>query len=549
MNDYLLNIDECNRYISLFDSGKMKASELKNAVRYKYFRLCCFYYIKDATGKKVRFKPNSAQYKYLITSHQNDVILKARQLGFTTLKMIADLDTCLFTKNFSAGCIAHNFDSAKDIFENKIKFAYRNMSPKIIHILESIDWGAGKPKYKFPTPKNDRGESYKFSNGSSIAVSTGYRGGTLQSLHVSEFGKICKKFPDKAKEIVTGAFPAVSGEGGTITIESTAEGKAGYFYTYCMDSKKLKDTGFEPVAEQFKFHFFPWWMDPKYTTTSVIDYSILGSYFDSLLNKFGVELTEGQKSWYYLKWQIQGDKMTQEFPSTPEEAFAQAIEGAYYSAQFAKIYKDKRYISDLFDNDAEVNTTWDIGIGDATSIWFYQVVNNEIHIIYYFENSGEPVGYYIKELEALAKKNNWQYGKHWAPHDIDHRDWSSSGVTRREQAKKGVEYGGKVYKLKFDVVPKLGIDDGIEHARTLLDRCVFFTGLSGDTSKDNGGKKTGVEHGVNCLESYRKEWNDKLGCWRDTPLHDWSSHGSDAFRYLAVAENKRVQGIKFKRVG
>lgn len=527
-------------FIYKFNNRELTLEEFKKAARYKFFRLCCFYFIKDATGKKVRFSPNIAQIEYYKDSHQNDVILKARQLGFTTWKMIYDLDTCLFKKDFSAGCIAHNFDSAKDIFENKIKYAYRAIKPSVVAMLAKIG-------YRFPTPKNDRGESYKFSNGSSIAVSTGYRGGTLQSLHVSEFGKICKKFPEKAQEIVTGAFPAVSGEGGTITIESTAEGKQGYFYTYCIDAKKMKELGKEPVAEQFKFHFFPWWKDPKYKTSSQVDYSAINSYFDELKNKHKIELTNEQKAWYFLKWQVQGDKMTQEFPSTPEEAFAQAIEGAYYAQQFAKIYKNGRYIDDYYGNDASVNTVWDIGVGDSTSIWFYQAINDEIHIIDYLENSGEPLGYYIKTLQNKAKKNDWTYGKHWGPHDIDHRDWSSSGVTRREQAKKGVEYGGEVYKLTFDVVPKLGVDDGIEHARRLLDRCVFFTGLGGSSSKDNGGVKNGVEYGVTCLESYRKEWNDKLGCFRDSPLHDWSSHGSDAFRYLAVVESKRVQGISFNR--
>lgn len=522
-------------YIYKFNTRDLTFDEFKTAVRYKFFRLCCFYFIKDATGKKVRLSPNIAQIEYYKSAHQNDVILKARQLGFTTWKMIYDLDTCLFKRNFNAGCIAHNFDSAKDIYRNKIRYAYENVKPSVRAML-------AKMGYQFPVPKNDRDNSYVFSNDSEISVSTGFRGGTLQSLHISEFGKICKKFPDKAQEIVTGAFPAVSGAGGTITIESTAEGKQGYFYDYCMESKKLKDMDKEPFPEQFKFHFFPWWKDPKYVTDSEIPYDNIKPYFDELESKHGIILTEQQKCWYMSKWAIYGDKMGQEFPSTPEEAFAQAVEGAYYAQQFAKIYKEKRYIEDLYDNDTNVHTVWDIGIGDSTSIWFYQLVANEVHVIFYLENSGEPLGYYIKMLETLAKKHKWKYGKHWAPHDIDHRDWSSSGVTRREQAKKGVEYGGKTYRLRFDVVPKLGIDDGIEHARSTLGRTVFFTGLRGSVAKENGGLKFGVEHGVNCLENYRKEWNDKLGCWKDNPLHDWSSHGADAWRYLSVVEFKRKSG-------
>ena len=521
-------------YIYKFNNSDLTFDEFKVAVRYKFFRLCCFYFIKDATGQKVRFSPNIAQIEYFKSAHQNDVILKARQLGFTTWKMIFDLDTCLFRKNYEAGCIAHNLTSAQDIFENKIKFAYRNIKPSVIKMLAMMG-------YQFPQPRNDRGNAYKFDNDSGISVGTGFRGGTLQSLHISEFGKICKKYPEKAKEIVLGAFPAVSGAGGTITIESTAEGKQGYYYDYCMSAKKLADNGIEPYPEQFKFHFFPWWKDPKYMTESPIDYQAIQGYFDELHAKHGITLTEQQKYWYMAKWAVYGDNMGQEYPSTPEEAFAQAIEGAYYAQQITKVYREKRYIEDYYNNDAPVHTAWDIGVGDATSIWFYQLINNEVHVIYYMENSGEPLGYYIRTLEELAKKHKWRYGKHWAPHDIDHRDFSSSGVTRREQARQGVDYGGKKYRLVFDVVPKLTIEDGIEHARNIIDRCVFFTGLKGSVSKDNGGLKSGIEHGVNCLESYRKAWDDKLGCWRDRPLHDWSSHGADAFRYLAVVEYKRKQ--------
>jgi hypothetical protein len=530
-------VERALHYIYKFQARDLTLDEFKRAVKLKFFRLCTFYYIKDATGKKVRFSPNIAQLEFYKSSHQNNIILKARQLGFTTWKMIADLDDCLFKSDYAAGCIAHNDKSAKDIYRNKVKYAYRSIKPSIIKMLEAIG-------YKLPKPLNDRDNAYIFSNGSEISVSTGFRGGTLQSLHISEFGKICKKFPEKAIEIVTGAFPAVSGEGGSITIESTAEGRQGYFYEYCDKAKKKLDRGAELMPEDFKFHFFAWWQDPKYKTVSVFDYSELGQYFDELEHKYGIKLTEEQKNWYFSKHEVQGDKMKQEFPSTPEEAFAQAIEGAYYAKQFADIYKDGRYIDKLYGNDARVNTAWDIGMGDSTAIWFYQRVGNEIHVIYYLENSGEPLGYYIKELERLANKHKWVYGEHFAPHDINNRDWSSNGKTRKEMAREGTEYGGVKYRLIFEETPKLGIDDGIEIVRNTLPRCVFFTGLGGLKNEDKGGMSSGVEFGVNALESYRKEWNDKLGCWRDRPLHDWSSHGSDAFRYLAVAENKRVQGFK-----
>ena len=534
------DVVQSKKYLELFDNRTMTLEQFKKAVRLKNFRLGAFYHIMDAEGQKVKFRRNQAQTERYVSNHQRDIILKARQLGFTTDKMISDLDDCLFVKNHRAGCIAHNDSAAKDIYRNKIRYAYRNIKPSVIQMLRLIG-------FELPVPVNDKDNSYVFSNGSSIGVSTGFRGGTLQSLHISEFGKICRKFPDKAEEIVTGAFPACSGKGATITIESTAEGKSGYFFKYCQEAQKIAQTNGNLTSKTFKFHFFPWWKDQKYTMDEDCQFEHLSPYFDELQHKYEISLTDDQKRWYASEYAIQGDKMKQEFPSTPEEAFAQAIEGAYYADQFNTIYKEGRYLDKNFDNDAKVHTAWDIGVGDSTSIWFYQLIGNEIHIINYLENSGEPLGYYIKEIESLAKKYGWSYGKHHAPHDINHRDWSSSGKTRKEQAREGVEYGGKIYRLRFEEVPKLGVDDGIEHARTVLGRCVFFTGLGGKVSDEKGSIKSGVEYGVTCLESYRKEWNDKLGCWRDRPLHDWSSHGSDAFRYLAVAENKRVVGFRLNR--
>ena len=93
------------QYVEKYKNGTLTQHDFKKAVALKYFRLCIFYFIKDKDGRKVRFTPNAAQQAYYISRHQNDVILKARQLGFTTLKMIMDLDDCLFKKNYSAGCI------------------------------------------------------------------------------------------------------------------------------------------------------------------------------------------------------------------------------------------------------------------------------------------------------------------------------------------------------------------------------------------------------------------------------------------------------------
>lgn len=502
----------------LLNLSSLTLSDMAEALTYKWFRLNTLYHIKDKQGKKILFQPNQEQEMFYIGYHGRDIILKARQLGFTTFKMISDLDDCLFNENHSAGCICHNLDDAKDIFRNKIKFAYQNITDGQREILASVG-------YQLPVPTNDKDNSYVFSNGSSIKVSVSYRGGTLQSLHVSEFGKICKKFPHKATEIVTGAFEAV-GINGDITLESTAEGREGYFFDYCQASRNLKDH----TKLDFKFHFFPWWMRPEYSMTGSIARPLEG-YFADLAGKHAISLNDEQKAWYSAKWRQLGDDIKREYPSTPDEAFEQSIEGAYYAKQFSKIYADGR-ICDSLKNDAPINTAWDLGVGDSCAIWFYQRIGNEIHLVDFYENSGEGLQHYMKVLHD----KKYIYGEHFGPHDIENREFGSGAKSRKDIAAAGMEIDGKVFRLNFRTVPRKLIDDGIEDARQLLDICVF--------DKDR------CEHGIKCLESYRKEWNDKLGCWRDRPLHDWSSHAADAFRYLAsqeIGKRKQVGGIQWSR--
>jgi hypothetical protein len=158
------------------------------------WRLSNLYTIIDKAGRQVPFRPNDAQLAFLEELHSANIILKARQLGFTTLCCLIYLDACLFTPNTRAGVIAHKLDDAKVIFRDKIKYAY-----------DQLDEGL---KAACPAVQ-DSADTLTFGNNSSIRVSTSMRSGTLQYLHVSEFGKICAQYPDKAREIVTGALNTV----------------------------------------------------------------------------------------------------------------------------------------------------------------------------------------------------------------------------------------------------------------------------------------------------------------------------------------------------
>jgi hypothetical protein len=283
---------------------KNEELELIEKLKNKHWRMNNLYWIKDKKGRKVKFVYNQVQDEYQKNKHNRNIILKARQQGFTTYECINALDNCLFNSYYDAGIIAHTVDDAEKIFTNKVKFAYDSL-PLLIK--------------KYKTPTNDRAGELRFPNGSSINVSSGYRGGTLMKLHVSEFGKICVKYPEKAREIVTGAFNAVPLDG-DLTIESTAEGMSGAFYELCEKAQNNSDT-LTPL--DFKFHFFAWFESKEYRlnpegVTIPVEFK---AYFASLKENHDIELDNWQKAWYVKKSIEQDDDMKQEYPSYPEEAF------------------------------------------------------------------------------------------------------------------------------------------------------------------------------------------------------------------------------------
>ncbi|MCE3025737.1 terminase [Salinicola sp. DM10] len=506
MSDRTREVKRADRFLRLYREGRLtERADLIYALSLKWFRLNALYRIKDKNGKVRRFRPNLAQRERFVNAHYWDLILKARQLGFTTFEMIDALDDCLFTANYSAGCIAHKLDDAKDIFHNKIRFAFENIDDQWLAIFKLIG-------LKLPRPVNDKGESMRFDNGSSIKVSTSYRGGTLQRLHVSEFGKICRKYPDKAKEIVTGAFEAV-GVGNKITIESTAEGREGYFFDYAQGAQQLQQMGRAPTELDFQFHFFPWWQDPAYRINpdGVVVPQWIREYFEQLDLKYGIKTDAGQQAWYAKKAETLQDDMKREYPSRPEEAFEQSAEGAYYLQQMLFLRKNGRITTKVQHNPAlPVFTAWDLGMNDSMAIWFAQVVGREIHLIDYLEDSGEGIEYYAD----LLNKKPYRYGGHFGPHDLAVKE-IGTGKSRVDVA--------KGYGIQFTVIPRITtMAEGRQAVRAFLPQCWI--------AEDQ------CSQGVDCLDNYRREWDDKLGVYKDRPRHDWASHGAKAFETLARSD-------------
>ena len=200
---------------------------------------------------------------------------------------------------------------------------------------------------------------------------------------------------------------------------------------------------------------------------------------------------------------------------TPEQydqelecSFTAAIIGAYFGKEMAEAEREGRICSVPHDPAVSVQTWWDLGIDDSTAIWFVQYVGREIHVIDYIESNGEALPYYAKELD----KRPYRYDAHILPHDAAARELGT-GKTRVETLQ-GLGIRNPV------IVPAQDVADGINAARMLIPRCWF------DEKK--------CKRGIEALRQYRREYDDKLKSFKSRPLHDWSSHGADAFRTGAM---------------
>jgi phage terminase large subunit len=248
----------------------------------------------------------------------------------------------------------------------------------------------------------------------------------------------------------------------------------------------------------------------------------------------------GDPDWYYSEYKVSqtglldieylrqaqqimtSDEYAQEF----ECSWEAAVKGSIYAKEMEAARASGRITSVPYDPALPVETTWDLGVGDAMAIWFSQSTRGgEVRLIDYLEASGEGFPFYIK---ALAEKG-YLYSKHWAPHDINVREMGTGRSRLEVAAGQGI---------KFDVTPRMQdsvsgeVEEGIHAARMLFPRCWF----------DAVRCKAGLE----ALMHYRRDYNERLNEFKATPVHDWSSHGADAFRYLAVNQKTPVDRKRAK---
>jgi len=484
--------------ISEQDKLKSKLKDWK--WRLKSWKL---YKIKDKYWKVIPFKPNKYQIYLIDNLHYKNLILKARQLGFSTLIQVLMLDQALFRSNVACWVIAQWLREAKSIFDNKIKFAYDNLP---------LWLRAERPL------KKDSTDTLEFSNWSSIYVWTSFRWWTLQYLHISEYWKICAKFPDRAKEINTWALEAVA-EWNYVFIESTAEWKSWDFYDKSETAKKLTEIWKKLNVHEYKFFFFAWWEVDEYRLED--DDLVLSketkNYFKKLKEEEKIDCDETQMKWYQVKAEEKKDEMLREYPSTPEEAFMVAIAWSYYKKWITKVREEWRLCRVPYEVELPVYTGWDLGGAwwwDAMVIWFYQVFWKEIRIIDFFAWTW----YWLKDIhrEILMPKpyNFWTM---YLPHDA--KVHSLNDRKTREETMIELWY-------EVEVLPKTLISDRIDSCRDSF-KYMYF-------DKEN------CSDWLDKTAEYRRKWNDSTGCFMNVPEHK-NSDVADALWYLAQAVNIKLE--------
>lgn len=480
----------------------------------KEWRIDNLYKVRNKDGKLVKFVRNRAQKHYGENNWFRNLVLKSRQLGFTTYEAIDSLDDVLFTPNMDALMIAHNLESGESLFNKKIVFAWDKI-PLEIRQLYSVDSKTSKTlKFDFGT-----------KGFSSLAVDTSGRSGTYQRVHITELAEIAKKYPKKIPDIIEGTIPAIPTTG-RLDIESTSQGASGEFFEMFMDAW---ERGEPTINQQYKAHFYNWTWDDEEMARILIPIPFEQMDQSEKFKEYALKhkLSATEITYYYQKWLSLNKKwnaLKREYPTTPQEAFDAVSEGTFYGETVGMMEQNGQIGVVPFDRALKVHTVWDLGVGKNMRVGFFQkdTTTNTIRMIDHLFGEGSEG---IPEIAAKVLKKSYSYGKHIGPHDIEATD-IGTGKTRMETAQK--------LGIKFMIAPEQSIEDGINAVGPWLDR------LYVDKEKCKEWTKS--------MKNYGREWDEKRGMYKDEPLHNWASHDADMSRYASLAEKYMTNEGDFKRM-
>lgn len=497
--------------LSPFD---MSETQLEAALKDPHWRIRNLYWISDKDGRPVLFAPWPEQEKFYREIWYRNVIPKARQRGFSTAVQIMMLDACIFVPNTAAAVIAQDEATALQIFQKKIKFAWDRLPP-LIREMVSL--------------KVDNKHELVMDHGSSLLVATSTRGTTLQYLHVSEYGQICAKYPDRANEIQEGSLPSVDQYGVTV-IESTVETPYGQFSDLVRAAEAAQQSGRKLSPMDYKLHFASWWDAPEYETDPdlVVISPKDNAYFYRLEAEIRRDISPRKRAWYVAKrnndFGGSDEKMWRQYPSTLKEAFTVSSEGLWLSHQLARARTENRIGKVPLMPGIPVNTWWDLGVDDANFCWLHQEVGPWDHFVACFETSNEAYSAIVRPMFEFQASKGFVWGTHYLPHDGDQRRPGAEALkTPRDMLN---ELGLQI----FEIVPRINdVTVGIDQLREDMSSYRFDEELCAE----------GIKH----LEGFSKVWNNTMGLWSPTIMKNGHQHAADALRQKAqMAHLLRLSG-------
>lgn len=491
------------------DADYREASGAQTITNWRW-RFTHLYHIKPADERPTcLFEPRAEQWKILEDLYENGnvriAILKARQLGFSTLLALVCLDWLLFRPGVRIAIIDQTAADAEKK-RRKIKHAWNELPEDFKSCFEVISDSEGKFVIKRLTREGREPDQERYLEAGMRA-----RGDTFQFLWVSEWGPIQFEDVRRSDAIADGALPAA--DKGTVVIETTWRGgKAGRLYTEVVENALKLPEEYRTLRDWI-IRFFPWQGDK--TLTFEGDPKQIGpdclEYFKEL-KEDGITLTSEQKLWYFKNaWGKEAARF-EEYPSRLEEIFLTPVKGAIYAPHINKVRVDGRVCAFQHEPDHLVSTTWDIGSPANTVVVYWQHIGIQRRVIDC--DLGEDLNLGQRVAHMLAK--GYTFGAHYLPHDAQAK--SPSGYSFLDELTEAGLKGCEAIPRTEDI-----------HIRINRTRAA----LANTWFADN----PAVEMLLSALSHYRYK-EDKVGGGYITshPVHDWASHPSDAFGYMAEVE-------------
>ena len=474
------------------------------AFRDPVWRLERLYSIRTRDGSVIKFAPRPQQAQIIDLIYRKGcrriIILKARQLGFSTLLGVICADRLCFGLGQQISLIDQTIEDARQKLRDIVMVAYDSLDPALKRELPITRSNTGELAVKFV--------HHEEAKTNAMFAGTHARGGANSFLWISEWGVIQSTDLARSEEILTGGLPS-AGDGICVVESTWRGGRNGHLWSLVKSGLEIPEEEKGPL--DWRVVFFDWQSDPSYSDAVP---RLIGEeterYFSGLPASAGV-FTLGQKSWYQRKRAELGMFVLREFPTTMDECFKSPVEGSIFAAEIDKLRVEGALKPWMIDNSALTHTSWDLGSPINTVVWYFQLgPMGEIKVI------DIDLDLDIPPVERVARMlaKGYLYGSHFLPHDA--QATQKSGRTFLMELKDAGLGNLRAVPRTYDIWV------GINRLRQMLPRFSF--------------RVPQCERGLEALCNYHMVRETSSGIAKDEPCHDWSSHACDALRLIAECE-------------